>query len=196
MTGLFGGSFNPPHVGHLAVAQACAEAAGLDRVLWMPAATPPHKQGDPTLAPAPARLRMVEAAIAGNDRFAVSDLELARGEVSYTVDTLRQLRAQGADDLALIVGGDSMAAFPSWREPEAIAALAHLVVYGRPGDGFDPAALPEWLWGRYTVVEGVPLDISSTALRAQLAAGRTVRYLVPDAVCDVIADEGLYRGFV
>lgn len=192
-TGLFGGSFNPPHVGHLAVAEACAEAAGLDRVLWMPAATPPHKQGDPALAPADVRLRMVEAAIAGNDRFEASDLEIARGEVSYTVDTLRQLRDEGLDGLALIVGGDSLAGFLRWREPEAIAGLARLVVYRRPGDRVDLGALPDWLAARVTVADGPALDVSSTELRARIAAGRTVRYLVPDAVRAVIAAERLYR---
>ncbi len=190
--GLFGGSFNPPHVGHLAVAEACAEAAGLDRVLWMPAATPPHKQADPTLAPAAGRLAMTRAAIAGNPRFEVSDLEIVRQGVSYTVDTLRQLRVEHpAADLALLVGGDSAVGFASWREPRAILALARLVVYARPGA--DPLAVPDWVREQMQLVEGPLLEISSTALRARLAAGRTVRYLVPDAVREVIERRGLYR---
>ncbi len=193
MTGIFGGSFNPPHVGHLALAEACAEAAGLDRVLWIPAATPPHKQGDPTLAPAAARLAMVRAAIAGNDRFEASDVEIARGDVSYTVDTLRVLHQSG-DELALILGGDSLRGFPAWREPEAIAALARLVVYRRPGDGVDLGALPGWLAGRVTVVIGPLLELSSTELRARRAAGQTIRYLVPDAVREIVEAEGLYLG--
>jgi len=193
ITGLFGGSFNPPHVGHLAVAEACAEAAGLDRVLWMPAAMPPHKQGDPSLAPAETRFQMVKAAIAGNDRFEASLLEIARGKVSYTVDTLRQLRDEGVGEMALILGGDSLAGFPRWREPEAIAGLARLVVYLRPGDRVDPGALPEWLAERVTVVAGPALDVSSTELRARIAAEQTVRYLVPDAVRAVIEAEGLYH---
>lgn len=194
-TGVFGGSFNPPHVGHLAVAEACAEAAGLDRVIWMTAATSPHKVGDPSTAPAAARLRMVEAAIRGNGRFEASDLEVARGDVSYTVDTLRALREGGEGPLALIVGGDSLAGFPRWREPEAILDLARLVVYRRPGDGLGGAleALPPWLRGRFDPVRGPLLDVSSTELRARVAAGRTVRYLVPDAVRAVIEAEGLYR---
>ena len=124
---VFGGSFNPPHLGHLVVAETCADAASLDRVVWMPAATPPHKQGDPDLAPADVRLALVERAVAGNDRFVVSDLELRRAGVSYTVDTLRQLAdAHPGDELALIVGGDSLSAFASWREPRAILDLARL----------------------------------------------------------------------
>ena len=192
MTGVFGGSFNPPHVGHLAVAEACAEAAGLDRVVWVPAATPPHKQEAPDLAPAGVRLRMVEAAVAGNDRFRVSDVEIARGDVSYTVDTLRQLHADGAGPLALILGSDSLAGFVGWREPEAIVELARLVVYRRPGDGVVPDALPAWLAAVVTWVDGPLLEISSTELRRRIAAGRTVRYLVPDAAREVVAAEGLY----
>ena len=190
---LFGGSFNPPHLAHLAVAEACVEAAGLDRVLWMPAATSPFKQGDPSLAPAETRLRMVQAAIAGNDRFAASDLEVTRNGVSYTVDTVRQLRADGHEDLALVVGGDSLAGFPRWREAEAIARMARLLVYLRPGDAVDLSGLPDWLATAVTIVDGPALDLSSTEIRARIGARRTVRYLVPDAVRAVIEAEGLYR---
>ena len=191
--GLFGGSFNPPHVGHLAVAEACGEAAGLGRVVWTPAATPPHKRGDPSLAPAAARLEMVRAAVRGNARFEASDWEVTRGDVSYTVDTVRALAAEaGGRPLAVLVGGDSLAGFPSWREPRAIVALARLVVYRRPGDGVRLGDLPAWLADAVTVVDGPPLDVSSTALRARVATGQTVRYLVPDAVRDVIRRDGLY----
>ncbi len=191
--GLFGGSFNPPHVGHLAVAEACAEGAGLDRVLWMPAATPPHKQDDPTLAPAADRLAMARAATEDNPRFEVSDLEIAREGVSYTVDTLRQLRRERPDAaLALIIGGDSAAALASWREPRALLGLARLVVYARPGA--DLGAVPPWVRARAGIVEGPLLDVSSTELRRRIAEGRTVRYLVPDAVREVIEARRLYRG--
>ena len=188
---LFGGSFNPPHVGHLAVAEACAEGAALDRVLWTPAATPPHKQRHPALASAADRLALVQAAVAGNGRFEASDVEVERGGTSYTVDTLRALaeRHPGAD-LALILGADSLAGFASWREPRAILALARLVVYGRPGA--DPGDVPGWVTDRVTRVEGPLIDLSSTEIRARIRAGRTVRYLVPDAVRAEIAARGLY----
>lgn len=190
--GLFGGSFNPPHVGHLAVAEACAEAAALDRVLWVPAATPPHKQDDPSLASAADRFALVEAAIGGNSRFEASAVEIERGEVSYTVDTLRHLgAAHPRAALSLIVGGDSLVGFASWREPRAILDLAHLVAYARPGA--DLGGVPTWVMERTTLVEGPLLDLSSTALRARLGAGRTVRYLVPDAVREVVGARGLYR---
>lgn len=188
--GVFGGSFNPPHVGHLAVAEAAADALGLDRVLWVPAATPPHKQADPTLASAADRLAMTARAVAGNDRFAVSDLEIARAGVSYTVDTLRALRADDPDaQFWLILGGDSLAAFDTWREPEAIVGLARLAVYARPGA---PARVPERWRAAVDVVDAPTLDLSSTQLRARIADGRTVRYLVPDAVRDYVAERGLY----
>jgi nicotinate-nucleotide adenylyltransferase len=190
---LFGGSFNPPHVAHLAVAEAAAEDAGLARVLWMPAATPPHKQGDMAVVSAAHRLAMTRLAVEGNARFAVFDAEVRRGGVSYTVDTLRALRAEhpGAD-LVLLLGGDSLADFAAtWREPEAILELAQLVVYRRPG--FSEAAVPPWVLARTAFVAAPLLDLSGTALRARLATGRTVRYLVPDAVCGYIEAHGLYR---
>ncbi|MEM0961166.1 MAG: nicotinate-nucleotide adenylyltransferase [Bacteroidota bacterium] len=191
--GIFGGSFNPPHLGHLVVAEACADAIGLDRVLWIPADTPPHKRNDPTLAPASVRLRMVQAAIEGNARFDVSDIEIARGEVSYTVDTLRELAPRGP--LALLMGGDSLAGFPTWREPEAIARMARLIVYRRPGDGLvSLSELPAFVQNATTLVEAPALDVSSTVIRDRIAKGTSVRYLIPDAVRQIIESEDLYRG--
>lgn len=189
---LFGGSFNPPHLGHLAVAEACADAAGLDRVIWMPAATAPHKQDDPTLASADDRLAMVRLAIEGNPRFEVSDFEIQRGGVSYTLTTVRQLaEIYPRDDLALILGGDSLNYFPSWRNPRAILELARLIVYQRPGS--ELAEAPDWVLERTTVVEGAPLHLSSTRIRDRIANGRTVRYLIPDAVRQFVSEKGLYR---
>jgi nicotinate-nucleotide adenylyltransferase len=179
-------------VAHLAVAEAAAEAAGLDRVVWMPAATPPHKQGTDSLAPADHRLAMTRLAVQGNDRFAVSDLELRRGAVSYTVDTLRQLRAEHpGTELLLLLGGDSLAGLPTWREPEAILSLARLLVYRRPGS--EEGAVPAEILARTTFVDAPSIELSGTAIRARLAAGKTVRYLVPDAVRAYIEAHGLYR---
>ena len=189
-TGLFGGSFNPPHVGHLVVAEACRQGAGLEGVVWMPAATSPHKQGDPQMAPAASRLAMARAATAGNEHFSVSDLEVERRGVSYTVDTVRAL--SGPRDLALIVGGDSLAGFTRWKDPEAIVECARLVVYRRPGDGVDLEGLPGWLRDAVTVVDGPGLEVSSTEVRNRIGAGQTVRYLVPDPVLEVVRAHGLY----
>ena len=186
--GLFGGSFNPPHVAHLAVAEACA--AGLDRVLWMPAPDPPHK---PRLGVSGRdRLEMVRLAVAGNARFEASGLEFRRPGPHYTVDTLRALRAEHPEaDLALVVGGDSLASFLTWRAPEAILELARLVVYRRPGANL--AGVPAHVLERTAVIDGPRLDLSATELRARLAAGLSARYLVPDAVLSYAETRSLYR---
>ncbi|MEO0557319.1 MAG: nicotinate-nucleotide adenylyltransferase [Bacteroidota bacterium] len=189
---LFGGSFNPPHVGHLAVAEACADAGGLDTVLWMPAATAPHKQDDPTLASAEDRLEMVRLAIQGNPRFEASDLEIQRGGVSYTLATVRRLAGRyPGEDLVVILGGDSLNYFPSWRNPHGILELARLMVYRRPGS--ELANAPDWVRRRTTVVDGIPLHLSSTHIRNRIAQGQTVRYLIPEAVRQLVEAKGLYQ---
>ena len=189
--GLFGGSFNPPHVGHLIVAETAADALGLDRVVWVPAATSPHKQGDPSLAAAADRLAMARLATEGNPRFEVSDREVERAGVSYTVDTVAAVAAERPEaDLVLLVGGDSLAGFASWREPRRILAHARLAVYARPGA--DLAAVPGWVSARTTRVDAPLLATSSTQIRADLAAGTSVRYRVPEAVRSYIEARGLY----
>lgn len=192
--GVFGGTFDPPHVGHLAVAQDVCEALELDEVIFVPAAHPPHK--DPgELAPAHLRLRMIRAAVADDPRFRVSELELRREGVSYTVDTLAQLQEAEPDArLHLILGVDQWQEFGSWRRPRAIARMARIVVMTREGDGPgspdpgpDGEALPE-----FVEVPVTRMDISSTHLRARIEAGRSVRYLVPDTVRGIIEAAGLY----
>ncbi len=188
--GLFGGSFSPPHVAHLAVAEAARDRLGLDRVLWMPAATPPHKQGQ-RLAEAHHRLAMTRRAVAGNAAFEVSDLEVERSGVSYTIDTLRALQAaHPATRFCLLLGGDTLVQFGSWREPEEILRRVPLVVYPRPGA--DLAGVPPAVMARTTLLDRPLLDPSSTALRRLMRAGHSVRYLVPDAVLAYIAEHGLY----
>lgn len=188
--GLFGGTFDPPHIGHLLVAEALREQFALDRVLWMVAASPPHKQGQ-VQTPAADRLALVEAAIADNPHFEASDLELRRDGPSYTVDTLRALHAMypGAR-WSLLVGADSLAGFPTWRAPDEIARLADLLVYARQGDEVVP--VPPNVTARFC--DAGRVDVSSTEVRAWLRAGRSVRYLVPEAVQAVIQARGLYRG--
>ena len=190
--GVLGGTFDPPHIGHLRVAEAARDTLGLDRVLWVPAATNPLKQGRPQ-TPAAHRLAMVRLATADHEAFEVSDLEVAREGVSYTVDTLRALRdARPGLAWTLLVGGDSLASFARWREPEAILDLAALAVYPRPGA--DLAGVPSDLLARAKVLDVPLLDVSSTAIRDLLRAGRSVRYLVPDAVRAYAAEHALYRG--
>lgn len=184
---LFGGTFDPPHLGHLVVAGDVHHRLGLDRVVWVPAADPPHKRGM-VGTPAALRLEMVRAAAGGDPRFEVDDLELRRPGPSYTLDTLREFRRRLPDAaLHFLIGADALREFHTWREPDAIVALATPVVFAREGDHVREA-------GGVPAIQ-VPVtrvDISSTEIRRRVAAGEPVRNLVPDAVLRIIEREGLY----
>ena len=218
---MFGGSFNPVHFGHLLVADDIAETLALDRILFVPAASPPHKPAA-ELAPARHRFEMARLAIAEHPRFEVSDLELQRQGPSYTVDTLEALRGRG--DLHLIIGSETFLDLLSWREPRRVAALARLVVVPRSRIAFDaesPAAqkvLSELGLGAFTISGGpemapalpqsadnrktpllVPaasLPISGSDLRRRAREGRSLAYRMPAAVAAYIREHGLYRASV
>lgn len=187
--GLFGGSFDPPHIGHAIVAQYALERLELGRVLFVPAARPPHKR-ERRLAPAEVRAEMVGAMIAGDPACSVDDMEFRREGPSYTVDTLRGLvRLHPSDDLVLLLGADQFGEFHTWREPAAIERLAEIAVLDRGGG---PAAGPA-VNVRHTRV-GVPrIEVSSSEIRARVAAEKSIRYLVPAPVLEIIEREGLYR---
>jgi nicotinate-nucleotide adenylyltransferase len=192
--GVFGGTFDPPHVGHVAVAREVVDRLRLDRLIWMPAGAPPHKPDQPVTAAA-VRLEMTRAAAAGEPRFEVSELEIRRAGPSYTVDTLREMRGAYADaDLFLILGADQLRTFATgWREPEAILELATLALMDRAGD--DAVAASPDLPGMERAVH-VPVrrvDVSSTEVRALTAEGGDVSALVPAGVLAVMEREGLYR---
>ncbi|HEU4994682.1 MAG TPA: nicotinate-nucleotide adenylyltransferase [Gemmatimonadaceae bacterium] len=189
---IFGGSFDPPHVGHLLAAQDAFEQLSLDRLVFVPAATQPLKVGR-TVASASQRLAMVRLLVDGDPRFEVSPVEVERSGLSFTVDTLEHFTAAhpGAE-LFLLVGADVLDTFSQWREPEQIAKLAHLVVLERVGDR--PASLPAGLEGRR--VERLPtrrMDVSSTEIRERVRAGKSIRGFVMDSVAAFIARDGLYR---
>lgn len=188
--GVFGGTFDPPHLGHSVVAAEVMEALELGRLLWVPAGTPPHKQGRP-VTPAEVRRRMVAAAIAGHRGFELCDLELARGGISYTVDTLRELRSVHPGwSLFLILGADLMADFASWREPGAIRRMARLVAISRGAK-----ALPSRndLPAGVRTVRVTPVDISSSEIRRRVAGGKAVSTMVAAQVLSIIESERLYR---
>lgn len=199
--GVFGGTFDPIHLAHLAVAQEAAEALGLERVLFVPAGRPPNKP-DRVITPGEHRLAMVELAIAGNDRFAVDRLELDRDGLSYTVDTLEMLRASRltagqSPDLTLVLSAEAFLGLLTWREPRRVLELARLVV--APRDGY-PAADPTFLEAhlpdladRAIFLDAPRLRLSASDLRERASTGRSLRYLVPDAVAAYIGDHGLYR---
>ena len=195
--GILGGTFNPPHVGHLVCAQEALVQLELELVMLMPVFAPPHKrvEGDPGVAH---RVAMCEAAVAGDERLEVSLAEVERGGPSYTVDTLRALHASAADDeLTWIMGGDMAYALPAWREPEVVLALASIGVAER--DGLRRQDIRERLADLAGAAERMRffdmprIDVSSSLLRRRVAEGRPLRYLVPDAVRAHIDREGLYR---
>jgi nicotinate-nucleotide adenylyltransferase len=186
MIGVFGGSFDPIHHGHLLVAQAVVEALGLEELRFVPAREQPFKIGRHA-APAEARARMVSLAIAGEPRFRLEPAELERAGPSYTVDTLRTLRArEPGREFALLVGADAASDLPSWHQAEALPTLATLVVFARPG-----MSVPTLPWPVRTVT--VPaVDISATEIRRRVSEGRSIRYWVPDPVAECIAADRLY----
>jgi nicotinate-nucleotide adenylyltransferase len=198
--GVFGGSFDPVHRGHVLLAECCRAQAALDRVLFVPAAHQPHKPHSPRASSAD-RLAMLELAIAGRPEFAASPLELERGGVSYTVDTLRAIAAKepGAK-LFLLLGADSLADLPTWREPAAICALATPLAVSRPGwaapnvEALAGIATPEQLEEiRALRVEMPATPISSSGIQRLVAEGGEWQSLVPPAVAKYIVDRGLYR---
>ncbi len=200
-TGVFGGTFDPIHLAHLAVAEAARDTFGLRRVLFVPAAQPPHKPDRPITA-VEHRLAMVEVAIAGNPAFEVSRIEIDRAGPSYTVDTLAALRAaDGEDRLALILSEESYTQLGSWHEPERIVELADVVIVA-PREGYLAAdgviVLPDHGGVPPTPADIVFLDgprirLSASEIRERAAAGRSIRYLVPDAVAAYIGDHDLYQ---
>ena len=191
----FGGSFNPIHVGHLITARAVAESAGYKRILLIPSSQPPHKRQNADIAAAEHRLAMCRLAVEGDPLFAVSELELLRTGPSYTIDTIRQLRDEGWSRVNWLIGADMLQILPKWHEPQALLAGAHFVVIARPGWTFDWETMPaEYRPLKNNVVTAPLLDISATGIRRRIAAGRSIRYLVPEPVRDYIAQHRLYAG--
>lgn len=182
--GVLGGTFDPIHLGHLAAARAAMECARLDRVLFVPTGVPPHRPA--AAAGAEQRMEMARLATRGEPRFEVSDVEVRRGGVSYTVDTLRELRRlHPHDELFLILGWDAAKLLPSWHEPDEVRRLASIVIVTRPRSGpVSPA--------HDILCERPTPDISGSALRRALQDGEKVTDRVPEAVAEYIATHGLY----
>jgi nicotinate-nucleotide adenylyltransferase len=190
--GLYGGTFDPVHLGHLRAAESAREGLGLDLVAFLPAAVPPHR-GDAPLSPAADRLAMARLATAPHPGFEAWDAELRRPGPSYTVETVSFLLGERpGDTFVLVVGSDTWPEIPSWREPERLLSLVQVAVVDRPGYP-GPAGAPPFPGARgVTRVEGPSLPISATAIRERARLGRSVRFLVPDAVADYIATRRLY----
>lgn len=186
--GILGGTFDPPHTGHLLLALDALDQFRLDRLLLIPAARQPLKVGQEMTAPEHRRamVRFLEVA---DPRIAVDGREVERGGLSFAVDTVRALRGEHPDaELFLLMGEDTAATLPQWREPEELAELVHVVVVGR---GTDARPLPAGFRGDRMATRRV--DISATEIRARVRDGRSIRGFVPDAVADYIATHSLYR---
>jgi len=196
--GILGGTFDPPHLGHLWLATLATEALQLDRVLFMPAAQPPHKRRQ-EISGATDRLLMTRLAISDNRDFELSAIEMERPGPSYTVDSVEELQRQiGArTSLYLVMAADSLSQIETWREPDRLLSLVEWVVGPRPGVELPQRAALDRRFGeaakRIHLLSGPSLDVSSSEIRARVAAGHTIRYLVPRAVEELIVERGLYR---
>jgi nicotinate-nucleotide adenylyltransferase len=194
--GIFGGTFDPVHYGHLLLAEQCREQLALDQVWFVPAAAPPHKP-DAAISPAKDRLDMLRLATSGHPAFIVSDREVLRGGTSYTVETLAGLHDEDpARELFLLIGADSLADLPTWREPRRILQLATVVGVnrGRGAAKLDAAvaALGEHVRPRLRVLDMPGIDHSASDLRRRAASGRSIRYMTPRAVEQYILEHHLY----
>lgn len=195
--GLFGGTFDPIHLGHLVLAEQCREACGLDAVWFVVAGSPPHKKGERT--PVAHRLEMARIAVAGHPAFEVSEIEAKRPGPHYSVETLAAVRRdRPGDDLFFLIGADSLVDLPTWRQPDEIARTATIVVVNRPGidpGGETSSPLPDFGPGSFPLqaVTIPPIGIASHDLRRRMAEGRSVRYMVPRGVEAYIKANGLYR---
>jgi len=194
--GLFGGSFNPIHLGHLIAAQIVLEEAGLDRVWFVPTAVSPHKTGQ--MASADQRLKMVQLAIEGNPDFGVSAIEIERGSVSYTIDTVKMMVERYPQHrFQWIVGADMAIDFPNWQSADEILQYVTLLALARPGHHLDqwvsrlPPSSP--LYGKIRVVPMLQVDISSSDIRRRVKSGLRIAYLTPAKVADYIKEKRLYE---
>jgi nicotinate-nucleotide adenylyltransferase len=196
-TGIYGGTFDPPHLGHLILAAEALSQLRLRRLLWVLTPDPPHKPDRP-ITPLPHRLAMLQRAIAQTPGFALSTVEIERPGPHYTIETLEKLRMQSPEtDFVLLIGGDSLRDLPTWHRPQDIVtACRYLGVMRRPGDSMQLDALERALPGlreKVRFIESPRLEISSSAIRQRIAEGGHYRYYLPESVYDYIQQNGLYR---
>ena len=186
--GLFGGSFDPVHTGHLLLAQAAIEELGLDRLFFILAAQSPFKTEN-QFAPAAARMQLLRLALAGKTKCEVDDQEIRRGGVSFTIDTVREYARRFPNaQMHYLIGADNVASLPKWREAGELAKLVEFAVIPRPGDA--PVPLPPPFRGQ--ILQGFPFGVSASQIRARIKAGQSVDHLVPTTVAEAIGNNRLY----
>jgi len=190
----FGGSFNPIHVGHLILARTAAEAGGFSKVILIPSAQPPHKQAAADLAAAADRLEMARLVAAHDSLFEVSDIESRRDGPSFTLDTVRQIKAAGTEKVAWLIGEDQLRLLPEWHRATELLREVQFIVVRRPGDPVDWSALPaEFQSLKGHVVTAPLLEVSGQAIRQRVREGLSIRYMVTSEVERYILERGLYR---
>jgi nicotinate-nucleotide adenylyltransferase len=186
-----GGTFDPPHIGHMLAAESARDAYHLEQVWFMPSHIPPHKNH--AGASGEDRLAMVENAVAGHGAFRILDREIARGGVSYTIETIRSLQQEFPQhEFFFIIGSDMVQYLPKWKEIEELVRRLTFIGVGRPGTPLDLGVLPGFIADRVLLADMPMVDISSTMLRARAAEGKSIRYMVPEAVFHYVQRSGLY----
>ena len=191
-TCLFGGTFDPPHFGHLIVAQTIFEAEHFDKIVFVPAHIPPHKK-ERKISSVALRLEMLKIATMDNPNFEISDIELKRGGISYSLETIHSYKEQtGLDreDLYYLIGSDSLKQFQTWQNPKAILEVCQLIVAIRPG--FRPSDIPNWILAKVQFANIPRIEISSTQIRARWVENKTIRYMVTQPVWTYINKHNLY----
>lgn len=187
---LFGGTFDPPHIGHLLIAQTVFEAENFDKIIFVPAYMPPHKT---SITPVEHRIKMLESAVEGNPNFEISDIDIKRGGVSYAIDTINLVKDRKKlvkEDLYFLIGSDSLSDFHTWKNPRQILNECNLIVAIRPG--FRPSDIPAWILQKIQFANIPRFEISSTQIRHRWVENKTIRYMVTLPVWKYINDNNLY----
>tara|TARA_X000000368_G_scaffold113460_1_gene88480 strand:- start:6853 stop:7434 length:582 start_codon:yes stop_codon:yes gene_type:complete len=191
-TCIFGGTFDPPHIGHLLIAQTIIESENFDRLIFVPANISPAKKGK-YISSSKKRLDMLNLALTNNDNFEISDFEISKGDISYTIDTIIEF-SKNLDlekkDLYFLMGSDTLREFHHWKNPQEIMSLCNIIVAIRPG--FTPSDIPQWVLDEVHFANIPQFEISSTNIRKRWKDGKTIRYMVPKEVWDYINKNGLY----
>jgi len=189
---LFGGTFDPPHLGHLIVAQTIFEAENFDQIVFVPAYQPPHKNGM-KISPVDQRLEMLNIAIKENPNFIISDLEIERKGLSYSIDTIMDYKKQNnlnSNELFYLMGSDSLRQFKKWKDPKMIIGESRVIVAIRPG--FRPSDIPNWILAKIQFASIPRIEISSTTIRERWISDKTIRYMVTESVWQYINKNKLY----
>ena len=191
-TCIFGGTFDPPHIGHLLIAQTIIESENFERLIFVPANISPAKKGK-IISSSKKRLDMLNMALTSNENFEISDFEINKGDVSYTINTIVEFANTlnlDKKDLYFLMGSDTLGEFHNWKDPKKIMSLCNIIVAIRPG--FTPSDIPQWVLDEVHFANIPQFEISSTNIRARWRDGKTIRYMVPKEVWEYINENGLY----